>query len=80
MFLWEVVRAAGANAAVSVSPTSVPSPTIGERFVLSINIAAGENVAGYQATVGFDPAALRYVESTNGDYLPVDAVIVPDGR
>ena len=62
---------------VSVSPTSVPSPTIGERLTLSLNIADGENVAGYRTTVGFDPSALRYVESTNGDYLPADAVIVP---
>ena len=77
VYLWEIVPAAGANATVSVSPTSVPSPTIGERFALFINIADGEGVAGYQATVGFDPSALRYVESTNGDYLPADAVIVP---
>ena len=77
VYLWEIVPAAGANATVSVSPTSVPSPTIGEQFALFINIADGENVAGYQATVGFDPSAFRYVESTNGDYLPTDAVIVP---
>ena len=49
------------------------APAIGEQFTLSLNIADGVNVAGYQATVSFDYTALRYVESTNGDYLPADA-------
>ena len=39
----------------------------------SLNIADGENVAGYQATVTFDISALRYVSSANGDYLPAGA-------
>ena len=77
ILLWEIGPAAGGNATVSVSPTSVPSPAIGERLTLSLNIADGRRVAGYQATVGFDTSVLRYVESTNGDYLPADAVVVP---
>ena len=61
------------NATVSVSPSSVQSPAIGEQLTFSLNIANGENVAGYQATVSFDTSALRDVKSAYGDYLPADA-------
>ena len=62
---------------MSVSPSPVPSPAIGEQLTLSLNITDGENVAGYQATVQFDTAALRYMESANGDYLKAGAFFVP---
>ena len=57
------------NAGVSISPTSVASPATGEQITFNLNIAGGEAVAGYQATVQFDTTALRYVSSTNSDYL-----------
>ena len=60
------------NATVSISPTSVVSPDVGEELTFSLNIAGGENVAGYQAIVSFEDS-LRYVESAKGDYLPADA-------
>ena len=65
------------NATVSVSPSPVPSPPVGEQLTLSLKITGGENVAGYQATVAFDTSALRYVSSVNGDYLPAGAFFVP---
>ena len=65
------------NATVSVSPSPVPSPAIGESLKLLLNITAGENVAGYQATLHFDHTALRYVASANGDYLPAGSFFVP---
>ena len=61
------------NATVSIEPSSVVSPEVGEQLTFSLDIAGGENVAGYQATVSFDPTALRPVDFTNGDYLPADA-------
>ena len=61
------------NATVSIAPSPVISPNIGEPLTLNLNITGGENVAGYQATVSFDVSALEYMESANGDYLPVDA-------
>ena len=76
VLLWELTPATTTNATVSVSPASVPSPSSGMQLTLSINIADGENVAGYQATVEFDSTALRYVESTNGDFLPAGAFFV----
>ena len=45
------------------------APPIGEQFQLSIHVADGRNVSGYQFTVNFDAAALRYSSSRNGDYL-----------
>ena len=64
-------------ATVSLTPPTVKSPSIGEQFTFSLNIADGENVAGYQATVEFDTSALRYVETVNGDYLPADTFFIP---
>ena len=61
------------DATVSISPSPVLVFATGEQLRLSLNIANGENIAGYQATLSFDPTALRYAESANGDYLPVDA-------
>ncbi|MCY3553269.1 MAG: cohesin domain-containing protein [Candidatus Poribacteria bacterium] len=65
------------NTTVSLSPSPVQSPAIGQQLTLSLKIAKGEDVAGYQATVEFDATTLRYVESTNGDYLPKGAFFVP---
>ena len=62
---------------MSVTPSSVQSPAIGEQFILSLSVADGENVAGYQATVEFDTSALRFVSSANGDYLLEEAFAVP---
>ena len=61
---------------VSVAPAVVPSPAIGEPLTLALKIADGENVSGYKITVQFDPTALQYVESANGDYFPTGALFV----
>ena len=72
-----IVRAQEEIAVVSISPSAVESPAIGEQIVLNINIAGGENVAGYQFTLTFDATALRYVSGHNADYLPAGAFVVP---
>ena len=57
-------------AVVSVDPATVESPAAGEQLMVNINIAGGEGVAGYQATVNFDATALSYVSlEYNVDYL-----------
>ena len=61
---------------VSIMPASVTSPAVGEQLVVEIQVAGAENVFGYELTLMFDAAALRYVESANGDYLP-GAFFVP---
>ena len=68
------------DATVSVSPSPVALPAIGEKLTLRLAIANGKNVAGYQATVSFDRSVLRYIESANGNYLPADAFFVDNVR
>ena len=67
------------QAVVSVDPAEVESPAVGEQFTVSINIMGGEGVVGYQATVNFDPTALKYISAENADYLPAGAfpVVIP---
>ena len=77
VLLWNLTPSATMTATVSVSPSPVPSPATGAQLTLSLKIADGENVAGYQATVQFDTSALLYIESTNGDYLKAGAFFVP---
>ena len=62
---------------VSVSPSPVQSPAIGAQLTIALKITAGANIAAYQATIQFDTAALRYISSANGDYLPAGAFVAP---
>ena len=77
VLLWNFSPPTNMYATVSFSPSPVQSPAIGEQLAFSLSIADGSTVAGYQATVRFDPSALRFLESTNGDYLPSDAYVIP---
>ena len=69
VILWDLTVSATTPAISSISPTSTESLGIGERLTVSLNISGGENVTGYQATVVFNPDALIYFSSANGDYL-----------
>ncbi|MDE0427260.1 MAG: cohesin domain-containing protein [Candidatus Poribacteria bacterium] len=62
---------------VNIAPDPVVSPAIGGQFTIRVSILAGENVGGYQMSLEFDATALRYIESSNGDYLPLGAFFVP---
>ena len=62
---------------VSLVPASVSVPAVGEQLTFNVDITGGENVAGYQFTLSFDPDALRFVSIRNEDYLPGDPFIVP---
>ena len=73
----ETPVAATTDAVLSLFPSPITSPAIGERLTLNLNIASGEAVAGYQFTLQFDTTALRYIEGSNGDYLPTGAFFVP---
>ena len=75
--LWDLSPAPTPAPTVKIAPSPVVSPDIGENIVIKIEISGVKNVAGYQATVRFNPTALRYVESANGTYLPTGALFVP---
>ena len=64
-------------ATVNFMPQTVESPAIGEQLMFSLNIADGENIAGYRVTVNFDATALRYVSGVNGDFLHDDVFFIP---
>ena len=63
-------------ARVSISPAKIPSPAVGEQLRVDIHITDGKDVAGYELSVVFDAASLRYLEATNADYLPPGALTV----
>ena len=71
LLLWDI------STRVGITPSPVASPPIGEQLTVNLSIASGKNVGGYQATIGFNPTTLRYVETENGDYLPPGAFFVP---
>ncbi len=50
-------------AIVSVTPDQISSPAAGEQLHLNIQITGGRDVAGYKLTIGFDPTALRYIDT-----------------
>ena len=70
--LWELP-----TTRVNITPYPVDPPAIGEQFTINLSIVEGENVGGYQFTVGFDETILRYVGSANGNYLPPGSFFVP---
>ena len=69
-------KASATDATLRISPSSVASSAIGQQLEFTLDIVDGEAVAGYQATVQFDTTALRYVSSSNGDFLPAGAFFV----
>ena len=77
ILLWDHSPAPPSNTVISLSPTNVASPYIGEQLTFSLNITDGLNIAGYQATVQFDTTALSYIQSDNGTYLPSVAFFIP---
>ncbi|MYE88033.1 T9SS type A sorting domain-containing protein [Candidatus Poribacteria bacterium] len=62
---------------VRITPSPVQSPYRGKQMTFTLDIANGENVVGYQASVQFDTSALRAVETAYGDYLPGEVLFVP---
>ena len=65
------------QAVLSINPTTIASPEVGEELEIKVTIAGGKSVAGYQLTLAYDQSALEYVIIKNGDYLPPGAFAVP---
>ena len=75
--LWDLSPAPTPAPTVSIAPSPIVLPTVGKELVIKVDIVGVQDVAGYQATVHFDPTALRYVESANGTYLLTGSLFVP---
>lgn len=67
--LWEPIQRADKNMVVKIVPPS-DAPAVGKQQPFNINIVGGEDVAGYQLTLAYDETKLRYISSSNGDFLP----------
>lgn len=65
------------NVIVRIIPASVESPQAGEQLVITVDIADGEGVTGYQGILQFDPTALQFVSLSHGTYLSGQLVPVP---
>ena len=75
--LWDLSTFVNVRAHVSISPSSVVSPVVGDQFTVNINIVGGQDIRGYQLTVKYNSNTLRYVSHTHSDYLPGDVFIGP---
>ena len=56
------------SAVVSITPSSVLSPAIGEQITFNLDIAGGQNITGYHLNWDYDRTAFEFVSS---------AVIIP---
>ena len=75
--LWDIIPPPVGNATVSLVPSEMASPPVGEQLTLLLNIESEDDVSGYEATVYFDSTALRYVRAAAGDFLAQGGFSVP---
>ena len=61
-----------AAAVVSIDPSVIESPPVGEKLVINAKISNAENVSAYQLNLRFDSNALSFVGVEFSDYLPGD--------
>ena len=64
-----VASTAAAQVEISAVP-SATSPAVGYQIEVSINIAGGSNVAGYDFRLTYDSTVLELISIENADYLP----------
>ena len=68
--------AAAPHDTVGITSAQVTPAAVGEHIVFNVDIVSQQPIDAYQFTLAFDPMALRYVSSTNGDYL-TDPFVAP---
>ena len=71
-----VPAGSGDSPIVRIAPSVIASPPVGGHLEIALEVTSAQGVAGFQAVVSFNTAALRYVESANGDFLPQGAFFV----
>lgn len=65
------------NIKVRITPASIESPQVGEQLVITVDIADGVNVSGYEGVIQFDATALRFLSLEHGHYLMGSVFPVP---
>ena len=66
-----VLSTAAAQVEIS-AVSSANNPAVGYQIEVSINIAGGSNVAGYDFRLTFNSTELEFISIENSDYLPGD--------
>ena len=66
---FSIASTAAAQMEISVIP-SANNPPVGYQIEVSINIANGSNVAGYDFRLTFNSTVLEFIRIENADYLP----------
>ena len=71
--LWKPIPKFSKNTFAKMTTTSMESTSIGEELTFNIKITGGVDVAGYHLILQFDTNTLKYISSSNGDYLSNDS-------
>ena len=58
------------DAVISLQPSSPTAPAVGEQLKIDVNITGGKGGASYGILLAYDSTALKYIDSTDGNYLP----------
>ena len=61
------------NRQITIEPSSVLSPAVGEQFTVDINITGGQDIRGYRLIIRYNSDKIKYVSHTSGNYLPNDS-------
>ena len=64
---------------INITPSTVESPAVGEKFEVDVNIVGGQDIRGYKIRIEYDSDSLRYVSHAHGDYLSDEADKVYEG-
>ena len=64
---------------VSLAPSQVLSPVIGEQLTFNANIVGGQNVKDFSLTADYDESALKFIEWSEGSAYLVGGVGNGDG-
>ena len=67
-----IVRLWNISNHVNITPSSVESPAVGEKFEIDINIVNGKDVRGYKITLEYDSESIQYVSHTYSDFFTED--------
>ena len=64
-----------ADVILSISPTKIALPEVGEQFTVTASIDSKVAVAGYQFDLTFDTTVLKFVEGSISNYLPENEAV-----
>lgn len=66
------------NAVISITPSEVKSPPIGEQIVFNVNIKDGQDMVNFELLFDYDHSALKCIPTNQDDYLD-EAVAIANG-